>query len=168
MATDVGSDQVILFAGGDPFGFLADTWTWSGTDWSLHLAGSIGFTPRAGRPGTAIRLEVWGFAPGEVVRLTFLDSSLGRVFLLKVRTRRSGCITTQITIPSNATPGTQRVRAKGRRAARSRHEGSRSHNTKVRGHIRGSICVRLRGPGRVGSGPRSDTLPATPDTPFSS
>jgi hypothetical protein len=113
IAYDAARTQVMMFGGSARPDFAGDTWTWDGTDWTLHLAGSISLSPRSGSPGSSVRVRGWGFAGGETVKLTFFDSAQGKIFLGRTRTDRSGGFTTQVTIPANATPGTQHVRARG-------------------------------------------------------
>jgi hypothetical protein len=116
MAYDAAREQVVLFGGrsrrSDYVG-VGDTWTWDGTDWTPHLAGSIWLDRRSGSPGSAIEVRCWGFAPGEAVRLSFLDSIQGRTVFARVRTDRTGGFRTYVAIPATATPGTQRVKARG-------------------------------------------------------
>jgi hypothetical protein len=109
---DTGRDELVLFGGAD-FNIMGDTWTWKGTDWTPHLAGSIRLTPRSGPPGSSVRVEAWGFAAGERVKLVFVDSAVGRVFLRKVRANAAGAFTTHVTIPITASQGKQPVKAKG-------------------------------------------------------
>jgi hypothetical protein len=111
MAYDAARGQVVLF-GAAP-GLTSDTWTWVGTDWTQHPAGTISLSLRSGPPGTAVQVQGWGFEAGERVRLAFVDSTLGRTFLTRVRADAAGGFTAQITIPLDATPGRQRVKAKG-------------------------------------------------------
>lgn len=112
MAYDATVRVDVLFGGNDE-GYLADTWTWNGTDWSLGIAESIRLHPRSGPPGAVVMIRGWGFAAGERVRLTFVDSTQGRIFLQEVSTYQTGEFATQITIPLAANPGRQRVKARG-------------------------------------------------------
>jgi hypothetical protein len=113
MAYDAVAAQMVLF-GGDYIGtYLGDTWTWDGTDWTQHPAGSIALTPQSGPPGTVVRVIGSGFAAGELVRLTFVDSTQGRVFLKRVSTGATGAFSTHVTVPLDATPGRQHVKANG-------------------------------------------------------
>jgi len=115
MAYDEARGQVVLFGGRASGGnYLADTWTWDGTDWTVRLAGSIGLLRRrSGPPGVTVDVYWWGFAPREMVKLSFLDSSRGRTLLGRVRTSPSGAFSTSVTIPLTATPGRQRIEARG-------------------------------------------------------
>jgi hypothetical protein len=114
MVYDAGHGQVALFGGSDG-GIVAfgDTWIWNGTGWSQRLAGSIALAPRSGPPGSAVRVEAWGFATGELVKLAFVDSTQGRTFLGKVQADRSGGFRVDVTIPLSATPGKQHIKANG-------------------------------------------------------
>ena len=67
------------------------TWTWDGNDWTQHVGGSIGaLNPRSGPPGTTLSLDVWGYAAGEQVRLTFIDSAHGSTVLKDVLVNGDG------------------------------------------------------------------------------
>jgi hypothetical protein len=112
MAYDAARGQVVLF-GGDYGSVLGDTWTWDGTDWTRHFSASIQLHPRSGPPATLVHVLGSGFVGGERVRLVFADSTQGRIFLRRVQTDSTGAFSTQITIPSQTTPGTQRVKARG-------------------------------------------------------
>jgi hypothetical protein len=113
MAYDVARGGLLLFGG---FGadLWGDTWTWNGSDWAQRPAGSIVLVPRSGLAGSVTRVSGWGFLPGESVRLMFVDSTLGSVSLGKAKTNAGGGFVVQVTIPANATPGSQRVKARGR------------------------------------------------------
>jgi hypothetical protein len=114
MAYDGARAQVVLFGGQDSGGNLVgDTWTWDGTDWSRHFTSSIRLTPRSGPPGTVIDAHGSGFAASETVKLVFVDSTAGRVFLKRVTADATGAFTTHVTIPITASPGKQPVKAKG-------------------------------------------------------
>jgi hypothetical protein len=114
MAYDAAHGEVVMFGGkGDCTGcgpHYGDTWTWDGIDWSTH--GSIKVSPSSGPPGTIVRIRGWGFGAGVVDRLEFLDSAQGKTFLQRVTTDGSGAFSLHISIPVNASPGRQRVKAK--------------------------------------------------------
>jgi hypothetical protein len=74
---------------------------------------SIKLDPRSGPPGTVVRVHGSGFASGERIKLVFVDSSAGRVFLKRVSADAAGAFTTHVTIPITAPPGKQPVKAKG-------------------------------------------------------
>jgi hypothetical protein len=116
MAFDGLRFDMVLFGGFDPnnAGYLGDTWTWNGTDWVDHLHGSINVDPRSGHPGSFVTVLGRGFAPGELIRLTFVDSTLGVVPLGTAQADAGGVFAEYITVPNGATPGTQVVKAKGR------------------------------------------------------
>jgi hypothetical protein len=116
MAFDGLRLDMVLFGGFDPnnAGYLDDTWTWDGTDWSDHLDGSIDLNPRSGHPGSVVTVAGRGFAPSEMIRLTFVDSTLGVVSLKTVQANAGGAFAEYITVPNGATPGPQQVKAKGR------------------------------------------------------
>jgi hypothetical protein len=105
--------QVVLFGGYGDSPLSPWTWTWDGTDWTQHLAGSIELHPRLGPPGTEVHVHALGFAAGERVRLVFVDSTQGRIFLEAVVADVNGAFTTRVTIPPNATQGSQWVKASG-------------------------------------------------------
>jgi hypothetical protein len=114
VAGDVAHGQVVLFGGASYGGvYLDDTWTWDGLDWTQLFTGSIVVTPRSGPPGTVVQVQGAGFAGDEVVRLMFVDSTQGKVFITKVRADADGAFTAQATIPLDAPPGRQHVKAKG-------------------------------------------------------
>ena len=70
-------------------------------------------TPRSGPPGTTVQVKAWGFVAGERVRLTFVDSTQGTIFLKKGVADATGAFTTEVTVPSKATLGRQHIKAKG-------------------------------------------------------
>jgi hypothetical protein len=92
---------------------LGDTWTWDGTTWTLRLTGAIQLHPRSGAPGAFVRVEGWGFAPGEDVHLVFVDSDTGETALRKGKADDTGAIRVRVQIPSTATAGNQHVTAQG-------------------------------------------------------
>jgi hypothetical protein len=114
MAFDDAIGQTVLFGG---FGFnlirFADTWTWDGSDWAIHLGGSVKPSPHSGSPGESILVMGWGFAPGETVRLTWIDSGSGSTPLGSAQCDASGQLWARITVPAGASPGRQRIKAKG-------------------------------------------------------
>jgi len=115
MASDPADGHVVLFGGesGD-FGD-GDTWTWDGTDWTIHLAGSLSVFPKSG-PNNVI-FTLWGFEPGERVRITFVDSVQGNTVMAKVKMDGTGgLVTDPISIPEGRTPGRQTITAKGARS----------------------------------------------------
>jgi hypothetical protein len=95
---------------------FADTWTWEGTDWTQRALASITLTPRSGPPGTVMQVLGSGFAAGEKVKLSFVDSTQGNTFLKNVQTDATGAFITSVTIPLDATPGRQHVKAQGLRS----------------------------------------------------
>jgi hypothetical protein len=104
--------EVVLF-GGACAKPCADTWTWDGTDWTQHPAGTISVSQKSGPPGVNILVQGWSFAVGENVKLYFVDSSEGTTYLTEVQADPFGGFGAVIMIPTTATPGTQRVKAKG-------------------------------------------------------
>jgi hypothetical protein len=104
--------EVVLFGGScsDP---CADTWTWDGTDWTQRPAGTISVFRRSGPPGVGVEVKGWSFLVGENVKLYFVDSSQGTTYLTQVKANPFGGLGAFITIPANATPGVQRIKAKG-------------------------------------------------------
>jgi hypothetical protein len=113
MAYGAARTELVLFGGLDSTRYLGDTWTWDGTDWSQHPAGAISLRPRSGPSGALVQVQGWGFAANEKVRLSFVDSNHGRTFLERLKSDRTGAFNVQVTIPATATPGIQRVKAKG-------------------------------------------------------
>ena len=116
LAFDGLRSDMVLFGGFDPTnaGYLGDTWTWDGTDWTAQLQGSIELDPRSGHPGSLVTVVGRGFAAGELIRLTFVDSTLGAVSLGTAQADAGGAFATNVTVPNGATPGPQAVKAKGR------------------------------------------------------
>jgi len=111
MAGDAGRGQVVLFGG---WSLLGDTRTWDGTDWTQRPAASLArLSPRTGAPGTNVSVKGWGFAGGELVKLIFVDSTQGGIFLGEARADSSGAFIAPTQIPLNATLGTQHLKAKG-------------------------------------------------------
>jgi hypothetical protein len=55
----------------------------------------------------------WSFAVGENVKLYFVDSSQGTTYLTETQANAFGGFGAVVTIPNTATPGVQRVKAKG-------------------------------------------------------
>ena len=111
MAYDANG-QVVLFGGACAIA-CADTWTWDGSDWTQRPAGTISVSQRSGPPGVNILVQGWSFAVGENVKLSFVDSSQGTTNLTEIQAGPFGGFGVVITIPNNATPGVQRVKAKG-------------------------------------------------------
>ena len=65
------------------------------------------------RPGTALRVSLWGFAPDEQVKLVYIDSVRGRTVVGKVRVGSTGAFVGRVTVPATATPGIEHVKATG-------------------------------------------------------
>jgi hypothetical protein len=113
MAYAAAPGQVVLFGGGSDSGKLDDTWIWAGSDWTRQFTGSIKLSLQSGPPDTVVEILGSGFSAGEHVRLTFVDSSQGTLFLKKVKVDATGAFSKHIAIPTQVTPGTQRIKAKG-------------------------------------------------------
>jgi hypothetical protein len=60
-----------------------------------------------------VHLTGSGFYGGESVKLTFSDSLNGTATLTTVTTDGSGSFSAQVTVPANATSGTQSFKATG-------------------------------------------------------
>jgi hypothetical protein len=112
LAYDPARDRVVLF-GGTSFGYVGDTWTWDGSDWTQAPNGSIQLSPRSGPPGGNLVVSGSGFAAGELVSLTFVDSAHGSTLVEKVGTDSVGGFEVNFKIPADATRGSQRVKATG-------------------------------------------------------
>ena len=134
LAFDGLRSDMVLFGGFDPnnAGYLDDTWTWDGTDWTTHLDASIDLNPRSGHPGSLVTVAGRGFAAGELIRLTFVDSTLGVVPLKTVQANAGGAFAEYITVPNGATPGPQRSRRRAAPAARPPSGDSRSPDAATR------------------------------------
>jgi hypothetical protein len=115
MAYDPADGQVVMY-GGEANDLFGDTWTWDGSDWTIHLAGSMSVFPKSGGPNNVI-VTLWGFEPGERVRITFVDPVQGNTLMARVRTDAGGGLTTDpIPIPEGQTPGRRSITAKGARS----------------------------------------------------
>ena len=103
---------------GDIYGDFAygDTWTWDGTDWMQHAAGSMQLSAHSGPPGKRVLVPGSGFLAGESVNVLFVDSVNGNTLLDKVQTDATGAFKEHVTIPAGATPGVHHVKAKGVRS----------------------------------------------------
>jgi hypothetical protein len=108
LAYDAGHSQVVLFGG-----CCGDTWTWNGSAWTQHPAVSTKLGTRKAPPGASISLSGWGFLVGEKVKISFIDSVHGTTVLTKVATGATSEFFAVVTIPANATPGGQQIKAKG-------------------------------------------------------
>jgi hypothetical protein len=64
-------------------------------------------------PGAALRVSLWGFAPGEQVKLVYIDSVGGGTVVGKVRVGSAGAFVGSVTVPATATPGIEHVKATG-------------------------------------------------------
>jgi hypothetical protein len=106
-----GGGRVVLFGGSSEIGLaLGDTWDWDGTDWVIPFPASIRLTPSSGPPGTVVQITGRSFGAVEKVTLIYFDSTTGATELAADET---GAFSIQITIPSGATPGQQKVGATG-------------------------------------------------------
>jgi hypothetical protein len=112
MAYDAGRERIVLY-GGFNGTYLGDTWTWDGADWSVHVAASMKLQRRHIAPGAALRVSLWGFAPGEQVKLVYIDSVGGGTVVGKVRVGSAGAFVGSVTVPATATPGIEHVKATG-------------------------------------------------------
>jgi streptogramin lyase len=74
---------------------------------------TITLQPDAGPPGTVVQVSGSGFGSFEKVKLTFIDSVNGATSLGKSITDATGHFLRMVTIPANATPGAQTIKAKG-------------------------------------------------------
>jgi virginiamycin B lyase len=75
---------------------------------------AVGLAPSSGPPGTGVTVTGTDFGAYERVRLSFLDSTIGKASLGTATTDQYGSFTKAVTIPAAATTGAQTVRAKGR------------------------------------------------------
>jgi hypothetical protein len=114
LAYDAAKAKAVLFGGVSRDGFVADTWTWDGTHWRVPLVAHLHLSPKSGPPGTVVQVTGDGFAAVEKVTITFVDSVAGKTVLGKFNTDPSGNLAAQVTIPANATVGTQKVRGAGK------------------------------------------------------
>jgi len=114
IAYDSARGTVVMFGGRDIYHFYSDTWTWDGSRWTNHPAASISLRPRSGSPGTSIHIKGHGFTAFKSVEITFVDSTLGVVFLKEFFADTNGTFSGRVRIPSNASPGRQYIQARGR------------------------------------------------------
>jgi hypothetical protein len=114
LAYDAARGDAVLFGGNsDDGGRLGDTWTWDGTHWRVPFVAHLHLSPRSGSPGTSVRVKGTGFAAGEQVTLTFIDSVAGKTILGRFTTEATGSLNARVTIPISATMGTQRITGAG-------------------------------------------------------
>ncbi len=69
--------------------------------------------PPSGPPGIVVQVGGSGFGSFERVKLSFVDSVNGTTVLGKAMADSSGHLKRTVTVPGNATPGAESVRAKG-------------------------------------------------------
>jgi hypothetical protein len=116
MTYDAARDGVVLF-GGDAFPrVFGDTWSWDGINWRVPLHEHLHLSPNSGTPGTVAHAKGSGFAAFERIIIRFVDSDTGKTRLLRVKTEASGAFDAHVTIPSDASVGTQLVTASGWRS----------------------------------------------------
>jgi hypothetical protein len=111
MAYDGGRGVVLLFGGAAGTSWFGDTWTWDGADWAVPMRAWTKLTPSSGSPGTVVRVDGRNFGALQKVRLVFIDSTTGITQLGVEATDDLGAFTTQVTVPANATPGEQQIKA---------------------------------------------------------
>jgi hypothetical protein len=111
MAYNAANSTVVLFGGETFLSRLGDTKIWDGNAWGP--AATVKVTPRSGPPQTATTVKGIGFYPFEDVTITFVDSVNGQTLLATVAADGAGSITKRITVPFNATIGTQKIVAAG-------------------------------------------------------
>ena len=73
----------------------------------------VTLSPATGPPSTVVQVTGTGFGAFEKVKISYIDSTNGTTALATVTTSAAGTFTKQVTIPSNATAGSQHVQAKG-------------------------------------------------------
>jgi hypothetical protein len=113
MTYDAARGQVVLFGGdnGNAQFPAGDTWTWDGTDWSVPGRAWIKLKPSSGPANTVVEVKGRDFGAYLKVALVFIDSTQGAERLVTVTTDGTGSFNTHVTIPDNATPGEQHVKA---------------------------------------------------------
>jgi hypothetical protein len=122
MTYDDARGQVVLFGGTKYYGGarLGDTWIWDGTDWTIPFRAWIVVNPSSGPPGTVVHVSGRYFGAGQKVVLTFIDSTRGSQKLRSMTTDPTGAFKAFVTIPNNATPGKQHIKALGPDSGQSR------------------------------------------------
>jgi len=73
----------------------------------------LSLNPPSGPPSTQVQVSGSGFGAFEKVRLSFVDSLNGTTALGTTITNAAGNFAKQVTIPANATSGSQTIEAKG-------------------------------------------------------
>jgi streptogramin lyase len=95
----------------------ANLWFTSGGDWVGRITDApmpvLGLHPNSGLSSTRVRVSGSGFGSYEPISLVFIDSANGMITLQRVRTDASGHFRQKVTIPSNATLGSQAIQATG-------------------------------------------------------
>lgn len=74
---------------------------------------AIALTPDSGSPGTPVEVSGSGFGSFEAISLTFRDSGAGVIDLGSATADGSGQFSIQVLVPEEATPGRQKVVARG-------------------------------------------------------
>ena len=113
MTYDAARGEAVLFGGNSDSGRLGDTWTWDGAHWRVPFVAHLHLSPGSGPPGTPVRVKGTGFAGGEQVTLTFVDSVAGKTTLGRFTTDATGSLRALVMIPVSATMGAQRITGAG-------------------------------------------------------
>ncbi len=115
MSYDEIRGRAVLFGGHEECctNDLGDTWTWDGAHWSVPFVPGLRVRPASGPPGEQVHLSLTGFAGDEPVTVTFVDAVHGPTVLGTFRTRGGGNLRVAVTIPGDASVGTQTVTADG-------------------------------------------------------
>ena len=117
MADDPARGQVVLFGGyrygACGQGYFGDTWAWNGTTWRVPIVAHLGLTPKSGPAGSLVTVSGTGFAACERTKVTFIDSVNGKSLLGTLATGPSGNLKAQVSIPTDATPGRQKINLLG-------------------------------------------------------
>ncbi len=118
MDYDVDNHQVVLFGGNDLFegSDLGDTWTWNGPDWRIPIRPSVRLKPSSGAAGSQVTVRGSNFGAFEAVTISFIDSKNGRTVLATVQAGNTGALKAMVSIPDNATPGPQVIKARSRQS----------------------------------------------------
>jgi hypothetical protein len=75
---------------------------------------ALTLNPTSGPPGQQVAVSGKGFAGGESVKLTFVDTTTGaKTALGKATANVNGAFSAMVTVPANASTGADRIQAKG-------------------------------------------------------
>jgi hypothetical protein len=80
---------------------------------SVHAHPHLTLSPSSGPPSTVVQVSGSGFGAFETVAITYVDSVNGTRKGGRAQTDTGGNFSKQVTIPGNATPGSQYLNVRG-------------------------------------------------------